>query len=146
MTTLSLTRTINSTPAKVWDVMTNRQDEWWCPAPWRAEVNVQERRAGGRSSITMYGSGGEVMPNEGIFLAWEEGKRFVVTDAFDGDLNPQGPFMVGTWEIAPEGDGTRYTATARHWSEEDCKRHKEMGFEQGWGACADQLQALCESA
>ena len=47
--------------------------------------------------------------------------------------------------IAPEGDGTRYTATARHWDEDTARRHAEMGFEQGWGVCADQLKALCES-
>ena len=39
---------------------------------------------------------------------------------------------------------TRYTARARHWTDEDAKRHREMGFEPGWGACADQLKALCE--
>ena len=54
--------------------------------------------------------------------------------------------MVGIWEIAPEGDGTRYTASARHWSEEACRQHEEMGFTEGWGACADQLKALCEQA
>ena len=50
-----------------------------------------------------------------------------------------------SWEIAPEGTGTRYTARARHWKEEDATSHKDMGFEDGWGACADQLAALCES-
>ncbi|MCC6480273.1 MAG: SRPBCC domain-containing protein, partial [Sphingomonadaceae bacterium] len=43
-----------------------------------------------------------------------------------------------------DGDGTRYTALCRHWTEADCKRHEEMGFIDGWGACADQLVELCE--
>jgi uncharacterized protein YndB with AHSA1/START domain len=77
-------------------------------------------------------------------LAWEEGRRFAFTDAIVGDLEPAGPFMIGVWEIEPEGSGTRYTAKARHWTEADSKRHEEMGFEEGWGACADQLKALCE--
>jgi uncharacterized protein YndB with AHSA1/START domain len=47
-------------------------------------------------------------------------------------------------EIAPEGDGTRYTARARHWSDEARKQHEEMGFVAGWQACADQLKALSE--
>ena len=64
--------------------------------------------------------------------------------AITGDLMPAGPFMIGIWSIEPEGNDTRYTAVARHWKEEDCKRHEEMGFAQGWGACADQLVALCE--
>lgn len=142
---LSITRFIAAPPARVWDVMTNRQPEWWCPRPWRAEVVAQERRAGGRASLTMYGPEGEVMPNEGIFLAWEEGRRFATTDAVTADLAPAGPFMIGIWEIAPEGEGTRYTASARHWTEEAMRQHAEMGFEAGWNACADQLQALCEA-
>ena len=53
--------------------------------------------------------------------------------------------MVGIFEIEPEGDGTRYTARARHWSEETMKQHLEMGFEPGWMTCADQLKAICEA-
>jgi uncharacterized protein YndB with AHSA1/START domain len=52
--------------------------------------------------------------------------------------------MIGIWEIAPEGDGTRYTASARHWREEDRKMHEDMGFVDGWGTCADQLAEICE--
>lgn len=142
---LSVTRFIAAPPAKVWDVLANRQDEWWCPRPWRSEVVAQERRPGGRSAVTMYGPDGEVMPHEGVFLAWDEGRRFVTTDAFDADFNPAGPFMIGIWEIAPEDGGTRYTARARHWTAEAMAEHEAMGFTDGWQACADQLAALCEA-
>lgn len=50
-----------------------------------------------------------------------------------------------SWEITAEGDGTRYTATCRHWTETDCQRHAEMGFTDAWSACADQLKALAEA-
>ncbi len=143
---LSVTRFIAARPDKVWDVMTNRLEDWWCPKPWRAEFDRLERRAGGASTCTMYGPDGEVHANPGTVIAWDEGKRFAFTDAITGDLEPSGPFMIGIWSIEPEGDGTRYTARARHWKAEDSARHKEMGFEQGWGTVADQLAALCESA
>lgn len=141
---LSITRHIAAPLKKVWDVLANRQEEWWCPVPWHAKIVEQDRRPGGRSAMVMYGPDGEEMPQEGIFLAWDEGRRFIVTDAVTHDFQPSGPFMIGIWEIAPEGDGTRYTASARHWTEEAMASHAEMGFEQGWNACADQLQALCE--
>ncbi len=141
---LSITRYIDAPPAEVWDVMANRIEEWWCPKPWRAEFDGLERRPGGSGNCTMYGPDGEVHPHDGIVLAWDEGRRFAFTDAIVGDLEPAGPFMIGVWEIAPEGNGTRYTAKARHWTEEARQRHEEMGFEAGWGACADQLKALCE--
>lgn len=142
---LSITRLIAASPATVWDAMVNRMEEWWCPAPWRARIVVQDRRPGGRSAMVIHGPEGEEMPQEGIYLAYEEGRRFAVTDAVSADLVPSGPFMVGIWEIAPEGEGTRYTARARHWSEEAMHQHRDMGFEPGWNAAADQLQALCEA-
>lgn len=142
---LSINRFIDAPPGKVWDVMTNRQEEWWCPKPWRAEIIEQDKRAGGRSSMMFKGPDGEEMPQDGIFLAWDEGRRFVSTDAVTPDFQPAGPFMIGVWEIAPEGNGTRYTATARHWTEEAAKQHEEMGFTEGWGACADQLKQLSEN-
>jgi uncharacterized protein YndB with AHSA1/START domain len=143
---LSITRYIAAPPARVWDVMVNRQEEWWCPAPWRAKVDRQDRRAGGVCEMTFYGPDGEQSPQNGVYLEWEDGRRFITTDAVTGDFIPSGPFMVGIWEVAPEGEGTRYTATARHWTEEACKQHAEMGFDEGWGACADQLKGLCEGA
>ncbi|WP_198045740.1 SRPBCC family protein [Novosphingobium aquimarinum] len=142
---LSISRFIDASPEVVWDVLANRQNEWWCPTPWRAEVDEQDRRPGGVCKMTMYGPDGEVMPQNGMYLAYEEGRRFVTTDAIVDDFEPSGPFMIGIWEIAPEGTGTRYTATARHWSEEACRQHEEMGFLDGWNACAEQLAALCEN-
>ena len=141
---LSITRLIQAPPAVVWDAMVNRFAEWWCPQPWRAEIVAWERRAGGRADSTMHGPNGEVMPQSGLFLAWDEGRRFVMTDAITGDLAPAEPFMIGCWEVAAEGDGTRYTASARHWTAEAMERHAAMGFTEGWTAAAAQLAALCE--
>ncbi|MCE7795270.1 SRPBCC family protein [Sphingobium sufflavum] len=145
---LSITRHIAAPPDKVWHVLTERQAEWWCPKPWTITIVEQDRRPGGRAAMVMHGPDGETMPQEGIYLAYEEGRRFVTTDAVgidaSGDFLPAGPFMVGFWEIAAEGDGTRYTARARHWSAEAMEQHRAMGFVDGWTACADQLAALCE--
>jgi uncharacterized protein YndB with AHSA1/START domain len=145
---LSVTRLIAAPPAKVWQVMTERQTEWWCPVPWRAEVVEQDWRAGGRAAMIFKGPNGEEMPQDGIFLEVTPGVRFVTTDACvrdaDGNWSAAGPFMIGIWEIAPEGNGTRYTARARHWRDEDRKMHEDMGFVEGWKACADQLAAICE--
>lgn len=146
MLELTVRRHIAAPPARVWDIMVNRLEEWWSPKPWRTEILAQERRAGGRCSFTMYGPEGEVIPNEGVFLAWDEGRRFVTIDAVNAAFEPSAPFMVGIWEVAADGDGTLYTASARHWTEEAMREHEAMGYDEGWGACADQLQALCEGA
>ena len=142
---LSVTRYIAAPPERVWQIMTERLPEWWCPKPWTTEVVEQDWRAGGRTFTIMRGPNGEEIPGEGIFLEVIPNRRFVFTDAVTSDWTPQGPFMIGLFEIAAEGDGTRYSARARHWTEEACQQHKEMGFEQGWAAVAEQLAALAES-
>ena len=94
--------------------------------------------------MVMHGPDGEEMLNEGVILDYEPNRRFVFTDAFTVGWKPSGPFMVGVFEIVPDGDGTRFTATARHWTDEALEQHRSMGFEGGWGAMADQLKTLAE--
>ncbi len=142
---LSVTRLIAAPVATVWKIATERQAEWWCPRPWRAEIIAQDWRAGGRSSMLFHGPDGETMPLDGVLLEVTPPHRFVFTDAFVHGWHPRGPFMVGIMEFADEGGKTRYTGTARHWTREAYERHQAMGFEAGWSAAAAQLAALAES-
>ena len=103
---LSLTRHIDAPPDKVWSVLADRQEEWFCPRPWRAEIGHQDRRAGGRCEMTFYGTDGEVMPQNGIYLAFDEGRRFVTTDALaygeDGDFQPAGRSWSASGKSSPK--------------------------------------------
>lgn len=144
--TLSVTRLIDAPVETVWRIATERMAEWWCPKPWTVEIVEQDWRAGGRSAVIMRGPNGEEMPQEGVLLEVTPNTRFVFTDAFAVGWVPQRPFMVGTMEFADEGGKTRYTASARHWDAASCQQHREMGFEAGWSAVAEQLAALAEAA
>ena len=79
MTELSVTRYIAAKPDKVWSIMVDRTEEWWCPKPWRAEIDAQDRRPLGVCNMTFYGPDGEVSPQNGVYLAYDEGKRFVTS-------------------------------------------------------------------
>lgn len=143
---LAIERIIDAPTDIVWQVWTERMEEWFCPKPWRVEVIAQELRAGGRSSMVMKGPNGEEHPQEGIILEVVPGRRIVSTDAFRGDWEPAGPFMVGVWEMEPIAGGkTRYRAAARHWTDAAREQHAAMGFEAGWNACTDQLAELAEA-
>ena len=146
---LSIERHIAAPPAEVWRVMTERITEWWCPKPWTTTIAALDWRPGGAFHLVMRGPAGEAdcQGEEsvgGVLLEFVPEHRFVFTDAFSAGWQPQKPFMAGLFEIEADGDGTRYRASARHWTAEAMQEHREMGFEQGWKAVADQLAALAE--
>ena len=137
-------RLIDAPVAAVWRAYTDHLGEWFCPAPWRAEVVAMDLRAGGRSAVTMYGPEGEVQPNEGVYLEVVPERRIVFTDAFTDGWKPAGPFMIGIFEFEPEGERTRYRGTARHWTAEARNRHEAMGFAEGWGKVAEQWEVVAK--
>jgi uncharacterized protein YndB with AHSA1/START domain len=142
---LTVTRYIAASPETVYKVWTERTEEWFAPKPYTTKVVEHDFRAGGRSAIIMAGPDGELPLMEGVFLEVIPNRKIVSTDAYRAGWVPQGPFMTAVTTFEPEGEGTRYTATARHWTEEAKQQHEAMGFTQGWGIVADQLAALCEA-
>ena len=147
---LEITRTLDASRAAVWRCWAEPEllKKWYCPRPWYVAHAEFDLRPGGASYIVMNGPNGEENKLPGQYLEAVEGARLVFTDAFDGDWRPANgkPFMVGYLELedAPGGK-TRMVWGARHWSEEDLRKHLAMGFEQGWNAAADQLNALAKT-
>ena len=141
---LSVTRLIAAPRQTVYRAWVERLAEWWAPKPWTTQVVAQELRPGGRSALLMRGPAGEESGGEGVFLEVVPEERIVFTNAFRAGWVPQQPFMTGLFSFADEEGGTRYTAAARHWSDEAMEQHRAMGFEQGWGIVAAQLAAIAE--
>ena len=143
---LSVTCHIAAPRAVCWSVWVERKNDWFCPRPWRAEIVAQDLRAGGRSSVRMFGPDGEdTGPMEGVFLEVIPMERAVTTDAYATGWIPQEPFLTAIWDFADEGEGTRVTAAARHWDAAAKARHEEMGFHPGWDDMMAQFKALCEA-
>ena len=121
--------------------------QWFAPKPYTTPVALVDLRAGGASNVVMKSPDGQEIPCPGQYLEIVPGRKLVFTDAFTGDWSPRGgaPFMVAIITFEDEAGKTRYTATVNHWTEADKKKHEEMGFHQGWGQCADQLEALAKT-
>lgn len=121
--------------------------EWFCPRPWKVTKAVLDVRPGGATYHRMEGPDGEVNDLYGQYLEVVPGRRVVTTDAFVGDWVPsENTFMTAIVTFKDLGDGTTlYRAVARHWSEEAMKGHEAMGFHEGWGMAANQLEALAKS-
>jgi len=120
---------------------------WFCPKPWRAEAEALDPRPGGASRITMYGPNGEVAPNDGVFLEVVPGRKIVFTDNYTEGWEPNpDPMMTAVITFEPQPDGrTLYVARVGHPSVEKKTQHEQMGFQEGWGVCAEQMEALART-
>lgn len=145
---LAIERTIDAPRDAVWRAVVDHLPEWWCPRPWTSEIVDLDWRSGGAFSITMHGPDGETHPGQGVLLDVVPGERIVFTNMLDAGWNPQAAQpvgIVGMFEFGDTGDGkTSYRASSRHWSEADMTAHADMGFADGWGVCADQLEEVAK--
>jgi uncharacterized protein YndB with AHSA1/START domain len=146
---LVLARLMDATPEQLYRVWTDPDltPQWFCPKPWRAETTKMDLRPGGASETTMYGPDGEVFPNRGVYLEVVPNRKLVFTDFFtEGWVPSENPMMtaVVTFESQPDGK-TLYIARAGHPSAEKKAEHEAMGFHEGWGVVADQLEALAKT-
>ena len=146
---LVLTRIIQAPPHKVYEGWTNPElmKQWFAPKPWSTPVVEVDLRPGGSNLIVMRGPDGAEFPNRGIYLEVVPNRKLVFTDAYTSAWVPsEKPFMTGILTFEDAGNGTtKYTARVVHWSAADREAHEKMGFHQGWGQCADQLEALLRS-
>lgn len=145
---LVISRLIDAPRDKVWRCWTEPEliRQWFVPRPWTIAAADVDVRPGGASAITMRDPDGNEFPNHGVYLEVVPNERLVFTDAFKaGWATSEKPFFVGVLTFEEEGNGTRYTARARHWTAEDAESHRQMGFEKGWGICAEQLEELAKT-
>ncbi|MEU5790496.1 SRPBCC family protein [Micromonospora purpureochromogenes] len=148
---LVLERTVDVAPELVWKAWTTPEliVRWFAPKPWSTSSCEIDLQPGGRFHTVMRSPEGEEFPSDGCILVVEEGSTLVFTSALGPGFRPQAaedgfPFTAVV-RIAPDGAGTRYTATAIHADASARKQHEDMGFAEGWGAALDQLVDVAKS-
>ena len=153
-------RTVDISPALVWAAWTTPEHlmHWFTPAPWTTIDCDMDLRPGGVFRTVMRSPEGQELPNLGCYLEVVPHERLVWTNALAPGFRPVDPATAWVADctnfaytivvaLAPHGDdGTRYTALAMHRDEAGCQRHRDMGFDDGWGAALDQLVAYMKQA
>ncbi|MBS0564318.1 MAG: SRPBCC family protein [Proteobacteria bacterium] len=142
---LVITRRMKASPARVWRCWTEPEliPQWFAPKPVIVKNVVIDLRPGGESSSTMVLPDGTEMPLLGCYLVVEPERRLVFTDCLGPGFRPlANPFFTAEVTMEPDGTGTLYTARAIHGNAENRRKHEEMGFFDGWGTVAGQLDEL----
>lgn len=146
---LQITRILKAKRATVWRCWTDPEliKPWFVPKPHSVREVVIDLRPGGRF-FTLMRVDGTDYPNDGSYLHVATQERLVFTDMLLADWQPvDKPGLGFTAELtfADHPEGTAYTATARHRTPEDAAKHEAMGFTEGWGTVASQLEEFAIS-
>jgi len=154
---LVLERTIDAPINLVWEAYTNPEHlkQWFAPKPYRISELDMDLRPGGIFRIRMEGPDGfdTGHGNAGCVLEVVEGKKLAWTSALGPEFRPaemgegcESFPMTAVVSFADAGGGkTLYRAVALHRNEADRDAHEKMGFNDGWGKCAEQLEELART-
>ena len=154
---LVLERTIDAPINLVWEAYTNPEHlkQWFAPKPYRISEIDMDLRPGGIFRIRMEGPDGfdTGHGNAGCVLEVVEGKKLAWTSALGPEFRPaemgeccESFPMTAVVSFADAGGGkTLYRAVALHRNEADRDAHEKMGFNDGWGKCAEQLEELART-
>jgi uncharacterized protein YndB with AHSA1/START domain len=145
---LVLERDIAAPRALVYSCWTTPEHlmQWFVPKPNKVTACHLDVRVGGACNTT-FDVGGTIMENNGVYLEVIPNEKLVFTDTYTVGWKPAPePFMTAIVTFEDAGPGhTRYRAVARHRSAETAKQHADMGFQDGWGTVATQLEAYAQS-
>ncbi|WP_118194990.1 SRPBCC family protein [Albibacterium indicum] len=130
---------------KVWDAFAKEDQisQWFAPKPWKVESKDFNFAEGGRWLFAMVGPEGEKHWSVSKFISIDPLKGYVASDAFSddqGNINEQ--FPQSTWhaDFVDKGDSTLYRVDLVFDSEDDLNANLEMGFQEGFTVCLNQLE------
>lgn len=96
---------------------------------------------------TRFDVDGAEIDNRGVYLEVIPQEKLVFADAYTEGWKPvPDSFMMAILLLSDAGEGqTSYTAIARHRTAELRQMHEDMGFFDGWGTAATQLETYART-
>jgi len=144
---ITVAREFDAPVDAVWRAYTEAEllDQWWGPAPWRAETKAMTFAPGGHWLYAMVSPENQQHWGRMNYVDIQHHQSISIEDAFcdeHGVINPALPVSRGSIVFTPTGRGTRVEFRMTYQDEAQLKQIVEMGFEQGISTCFDQLDAL----
>lgn len=133
----------------VWKVWNEKEhiEKWFGPKGFDTRVDHLDFQEGGEMRLVMIDASGTEFPSKGVFIEIDAPRKVVSTDDFGEGIDqiealkdvklPEG--MVTTAEFEDLGERCRLTLTIGHPTEEDRKRHEDMGVVGGWNSSLDKM-------
>ena len=149
---LVLERTIDAPVDLVWKAYTDPEHlkQWFAPRPYQITECELDLKPGGVFRIRMVGPEGFDTGHgtPGCVLEVAHGKKLSWTSALGPGYRPNESGdgcdsfpMTAIVTFEDTGNGkTAYKAVAMHKNEADREAHEKMGFHEGWGTVAGQLE------
>ena len=143
-------RHIKASPTNVWRCWTEPEllKDWFAPKPVETTHARIDAFPGGAFDTVMQVPGHAEMAGSGCILVAEPARRLVWTNVMTVHFRPAAagdlPFSAEITMTAAQG-GTDYHIIVRHLTAEACKTHADMGFHDGWGTAAKQMEAVAQS-
>lgn len=140
-------REFNAPLENVWRAFTESEllEQWWAPAPWKAESKKMDFKPGGYWLYCMVGPNGEKHYGRTNYISIDKHKSYDLEDVFcdeNGTVNTALPVSKGRTSFSKTANGTVVEFKMTYATEEALKQIIEMGFEQGITMCFDQLDNL----
>ena len=156
-TDLVLERTLDAPLDLVWKAWTDPEHmkRWWAPKPYETPEVEIDWKPGGMFRFVMTGPDGfrheeaagcvlEFVPKERIVWTSALGPGYRPNLIASGDGCDSFPFTAVV-TFADSGDGkTLYKAITMHKNAADREIHEKMGFHEGWGTVAGQLEQFAQ--
>ena len=156
-TDLILERTLDAPIELVWEAYTNPEHikQWFAPKPYQITECELDLRPGGIFRIRMVGPDGFDTGHgvPGCVLEVVDREKLTWTSALGPGYRPNLPGegcesfpFTAVVTFADAGNGkTAYRAVALHKDVADREKHEQMGFNEGWGTVAGQLEEFAQS-
>ena len=154
---LVIERTIDAPIGLVWKAYTDPEHlkQWFAPRPYQITECELDLTPGGIFRIRMQGPDGfdTGHGNAGCVLEVVDGRKLVWTSTLGPGYRPaemgegcESFPMTAVVTLEDAGNGrTAYRAVALHRNEADKEMHEKMGFQDGWGTTAKQLEEHARS-